>query len=72
MAIYVKAFVFVLFVYAISALPLDVQDEPQDVVVDLVSLEEVPEPGVQSTDNNDDLTRAKRHGEKLFINKFDR
>lgn len=67
MAIYVKALVFVLFVYVISAMPLDGQDDSQDVQIDLLSVEEVPDQAVQPTDNNDDLTRAKRHGENLFL-----
>lgn len=65
MAIYVKALVFVLFVYVASAMPLDGQEEPQDVQIDLFSIEDVPDQQVQATDNNDDLTRAKRHGENL-------
>lgn len=66
MAIYVKAFVFVLFVYAISALPLNEgqQEEPQ---VDLYSVESVPEQDsvAASSNDNEELTRAKRHGELL-------
>lgn len=63
MSIYVKAFVFVMFVYVLSAMPLDGQDDPQNVPVELLSFEEVPDQSVGASDSNDDLTRAKRHGE---------
>ena len=59
MAFYVKAFVFVLFVYFASALPLEGQ--PEDVQLDLFAIDGVPEQNVQAFDSNDDLTRAKRN-----------
>lgn len=58
MAIYVKALFFAVLIAAISAMPLDGQDEPQ---VDLLSIEEIPDQDVASSDNIDGLTRNKRN-----------
>lgn len=70
MAIYVKAFVFVLFVYFASAMPLEGQEQPEDIQVDLFAIDSVPEQNVQPFGSNDDLTRDKRHhGGEYFFNK---
>lgn len=61
MAIYVKALFFVVLIAVVSAMPLDGENEPQDAQVDLLSVENVPDQDVASSDSNDDLTRNKRH-----------
>lgn len=70
MAIYVKALFFVVLIAAISAMPLDGQDEPQDSQVDLLSIENVPEQDVASSGSNDDLTRNKRNFGKFEKNQI--
>lgn len=61
MAIYLRAFGLVLFLYVISALPLDgQQNEPQ---IDLFNVESDPQSNAQiEAVGSDDLTRNKRHG----------
>lgn len=58
MAIYLRAFAFVLFLYVISALPLEGQEEAKN---DLFSVDAAAQE--QSVDGvSDDLTRNRRHG----------
>lgn len=57
MAFYLRFFALVLFVYAISALPLDGQQEQAQN--DLFNVDSVAETDSAS---NDDLTRNRRHG----------
>lgn len=60
MALYVKAFVFVVLVYFASAAPLEGQ-ESEDAQLGLFGVDSVTEENVQSLSSNDDLTRSKRH-----------
>jgi hypothetical protein len=57
MAIYLRALGLVLFLYAISAMPLEGQEEPKN---DLFSVDSAVQ--TESAGNSDDLTRNRRHG----------
>jgi hypothetical protein len=61
MAIYKSAFGLVLFLYVISALPLEGQQNEQQI--DLFKVDSNPQSDVQvEAVGSDDLTRNKRHG----------